>query len=150
MGEEVYDPTAGTWSLINRLNAARNFHSATLLNNGKVLVAGGVDGPLDGCDALLFGGILRSAELYDPATVPIPGITRAWAAGKKLFVVGENFEPRAVILLNGEEQKTKSDDQNPRTTLIGKKAGKKINPGDKLQVRNPNGTVSQEFTFTGS
>jgi hypothetical protein len=55
-----------------------------------------------------------------------------------------------VILLNGEEQKTKDDAQSPETTVIGKKAGKKVKAGDKLQVRNPNGTLSQEFIFTGS
>ncbi len=77
-------------------------------------------------------------------------ITSASLTGKKLFVVGENFDPGAVILLNSEEQKTRNDDANPKTTLIGKKAGKRIKPGDTLQVRNPNGTISQEFTFTGS
>ena len=56
----------------------------------------------------------------------------------------------AVILLNGEEEKTRNDDQNPSTRLIGKKAGKKIKAGDKLQVRNPDGTLSEEFSFTGS
>jgi hypothetical protein len=34
--------------------------------------------------------------------------------------------------------------------LIGKKPGKKLNPGYKLQVRNPNGTFSQEFTLAGA
>jgi hypothetical protein len=33
--------------------------------------------------------------------------------------------------------------------LIAKKAGKKVKPGDKLQVRNPNGPVSPEFIFAG-
>jgi hypothetical protein len=64
-------------------------------------------------------------------------------------VVGENFDPGAVILLNREEQKTISD-ENSKTTLIPKKAGKRIMPDDKLKVRNPNGSLSQEFTFTGS
>lgn len=77
-------------------------------------------------------------------------INIATVSGKKLVVFGENFDPAAVILLNGEEQKTRNDDQNPTTTLIGKKAGKKIKPGDKLQVRNPNNSLSQEFTFPGS
>ena len=27
-------------------------------------------------------------------------------------------------------------------------AGKKIKPGDKLRIRNPNGSMSQEFTFS--
>jgi hypothetical protein len=77
-------------------------------------------------------------------------ISGASVVGKRLFVVGENFDPGAVILLDGEEQKTRNDDQKPKTTLIGKKAGKKIKPGDKLQVQNPSGTLSDEFTFTGS
>ena len=77
-------------------------------------------------------------------------ITATSVAGKKLFVVGEHFDPDAVILINGEAQKTANDDQSPKSTLIAKKAGKKIQPGDKLQVRNPNGTMSQEFTFAGS
>ena len=100
-----------------------------------------------------FGSVLTSAELYDPAAtgpIAIPGIVSASVQGKKLFVLGENFDAGAVILLNGEEQKTKRDGQNPETTLIGKKVGKKIKPGDKLQVRNPNGTLSEEFLFTGS
>jgi hypothetical protein len=49
-----------------------------------------------------------------------------------------------------EEQKTKNDAQNPQTRVIGKKAGKKIKAGDKLQVRNSDGTLSAEFIFTGS
>ena len=76
-------------------------------------------------------------------------ITNASISGKKLFVTGENFEPGVVILLNGEQQITRNDDQNPTTLLIAKKAGKKIRPGDTLQVRSPNGAMSQEFTFTG-
>ena len=47
---------AGTWSAAGSLATARDAHSATLLQNGKVLVAGGLDG----------GGYLASAELYDP------------------------------------------------------------------------------------
>jgi hypothetical protein len=74
----------------------------------------------------------------------------ASVAGKNLIVVGENFGPGAVILINGEEHKTRSDGQSPQTTLIGEKAGKKIKPGDRVQVRNPDGTLSEEFIFTGS
>ena len=77
-------------------------------------------------------------------------ITRVSVVGKRLFLFGENFDPGAVILLNAEAQRTKSDDANPRSTLIGRKAGKRLKLGDRLQVRNPNGTLSEEFIFTGS
>ena len=98
--------------------------------------------------ALHFCG-LNSAELGDFAAIA-PRIIMASAAGKRLIIAGENFDPGAVILLNGEGQKTKNDDQNPTSALIGKKSGKRVKPGDRLQVRNPDGTLSQEFTFTRS
>ena len=56
---ELYDPASGSWSATGSLNTARYCHTATLLPNGKVLVAGGADGS---------GSVLASAELYDPAS----------------------------------------------------------------------------------
>jgi N-acetylneuraminic acid mutarotase len=52
---EIYDPATGNWSSTASLNVPRYFHTATLLANGKVLVAGGY-----GCCS-----VLPSAELYD-------------------------------------------------------------------------------------
>ena len=147
----MFDPSTGTFNLISNMNARREFHTATLLNNGQVLTTGGLD---YGTGIGDFRGSLASAELYTPsdgpnASLPAPRIIGASVSGKKLIVVGENFDDGAVILLNGEEQRTKNDEQNPKTTLIGKKAGKKIKSGDRLEVRNTNGTLSDEFTFTG-
>ncbi|MCI0601729.1 hypothetical protein L0156_01805 [bacterium] len=108
-----------------------------MLQNGKVLIAGGGN-VSDG---------LHNGELFD-APIRLPKITSASTSGKKLFVTGKNFEPAAVILLNGKELKTSIDVQNPTTTLIGKKSGKGVKPGDKLQVRNLNGKLSKKFTFS--
>ena len=55
---ELYDPASGTWTATGSLATARVYHTATLLPNGKVLVAGGDDS----------GSHLASAELYDPAS----------------------------------------------------------------------------------
>jgi len=59
---ELYNPSTGTWSLTGGMNAARENHTATLLSNGEVLVAGGDDGNQP------FVKVLSSAELYNPAT----------------------------------------------------------------------------------
>jgi Galactose oxidase, central domain len=50
--------TPGQWEFTGNLNVARDRHTATLLPNGQVLVAGGSNS----------SGFLASAERYDPAT----------------------------------------------------------------------------------
>src|SRR6266851_3570675 len=47
-----------TWSTINNMNQARTQFTATTLQNGKVLVAGGGDS----------SGFTNTAEIYDPTT----------------------------------------------------------------------------------
>jgi hypothetical protein len=53
---ERYDSVTGSWTLTGSLNTGRWLHSATLLPNGKVLVAAG----------RIVGVWTNSAELYDP------------------------------------------------------------------------------------
>jgi hypothetical protein len=67
---ELYDPATGTWSVTGNLNAPRSSHTATLLPDGRVLIAaGGFDNwaPDKGGFAVSPTS-LNSAELYDPAT----------------------------------------------------------------------------------
>jgi hypothetical protein len=59
---EIYDPTAKSFSLIG-MNAARESHTATILQNGKVLIVGGLTPAGSG-----FTQALTSAEIYDPST----------------------------------------------------------------------------------
>ena len=62
---ELYDPATGTWSATGSMLQGRYRHTATLLPNGKVLVAAGnVSSSSQVGDACC----LASAELYDPAT----------------------------------------------------------------------------------
>jgi len=51
----LYDPTIGTFTATGSANRTRTYHTATLLNSGKVLGAGGAYSA-------------TTAEVYDPAT----------------------------------------------------------------------------------
>jgi hypothetical protein len=57
---ELYDPLAGTWSLGPTLSTPRFSASATLLLDGRVLVAGGAVGTA--------GAAVAVTELFDPTT----------------------------------------------------------------------------------
>ena len=54
---ELYDPSTGIWTRTGSLNYARCYHTASVLLNEKVLVAGGT-----------ADKNIESAELYDPST----------------------------------------------------------------------------------
>ncbi len=56
---QLYDSANGIWSTTDGLVTKRSGHTATLLPDGSVLVAGGSEG---------FDVSLASAELYDPAS----------------------------------------------------------------------------------
>jgi Kelch motif len=56
---EIYDPRTGSFQTAGNMTIGRSGHTATLLKNGKLLIAGGWTGRYN---------LRRSAELYDPAT----------------------------------------------------------------------------------
>ena len=57
---ELYDPATGSFVATGSLREARYAHTATLLPNGKVLIAGGYDPGRIAAN----GGLLASAEIY--------------------------------------------------------------------------------------
>jgi len=81
---EVYDPATGNWSVTGGLGTARDYHTATLLPNGKVLVVGG---------STSNTVVLASAELYDPTT-------GAWTSAGSLAQPGDSNS--ATLLSNGQ------------------------------------------------
>jgi hypothetical protein len=61
-GALAFGQNPGTFSAAGKMTISRDAYTATLLANGKVLIAGGKNPPGQP------GGDLRSAELYDPKT----------------------------------------------------------------------------------
>jgi N-acetylneuraminic acid mutarotase len=81
---ELYNPATGAWTVTGSMNVARAV-PATLLPNGQVLVAGGVDNN--------SGLVLSSAELYDPAN-------GTWTLTGSMNVA--RYGQTATLLPNGE------------------------------------------------
>jgi hypothetical protein len=79
---ELFDPAAGTWSSAANLPLVKWRHTATLLNNGYVLVAGN------------FGVAGNSARLYDPAT-------NTWNTAPNMLAL--RFDHTATLLPGGQK-----------------------------------------------
>ena len=91
---EIYDPETGQWTVKKPMNEPRGLHSATRLNNNKILVAGG---------GVVFEGdfiALDTAEIYDV-------ITDTWSTVGSLQEA--RSEPQATLLNNGKVLVTAGD-----------------------------------------
>lgn len=74
---ELYDPATGVWTLTTTLIEARHNHTATLLSNGKVLVAAG-EPRISSASPVT----LASAELFDSGMPSVASVSAAsFAAG---------------------------------------------------------------------
>ena len=88
---EIYNPISNAWTAGPTMRTARYSHTATLLDDGRVLVVGGNGGAP--------GGQMASAEIFDPGrgawnAAPDMSVARAghtataWADGKVLVAGG--------------------------------------------------------------
>jgi Kelch motif/Galactose oxidase, central domain/IPT/TIG domain len=85
---ELYNPKSGTWTPTGSMRFEREYFTATLLQNGRVLVAGG----FASCDDD-FCSDNRQAELYNPTT-------GTWATTGSMHVAREQFT--ATLLTDGD------------------------------------------------
>jgi hypothetical protein len=92
---ELFDPSANTFTLLradaNLMTSGRTQHTATLLPNGKVLLAGGIDP--------LTGNVLATAELFDPATNTFTATAAPMNAARSFHRA--DLLPNGQVLLTG-------------------------------------------------
>jgi N-acetylneuraminic acid mutarotase len=103
---EIYDPAADKWSAAATMSTARQAHTATALQNGKVLVAGGNTKNAD--------PNLATVEIYDPAAdkwSPAASMTSARSRhtatllpnGKVLVIGGRTYDANGTYIPAGVE-----------------------------------------------
>jgi hypothetical protein len=101
---EIYDPAKGTFGSTGTMHANRWGHTATLLNDGRVLIAGGYSfvGSVapDGHSAQGRSEVLSSAELYTPAVLVGPPV---------LLSLSGDGKGQGAILHAGTHQVVSSD-----------------------------------------
>jgi hypothetical protein len=78
----IYDPTTNAWTIAATMPNQRYFHSATTLNDGRILVVGGLDN----------NNTTASADLYDPST-------DAWSSAGSM--VNARYGHSVAVLGNG-------------------------------------------------
>jgi hypothetical protein len=86
-GSERYIHSTREWQVADPTNVTRRFHTATLLPDGRVLVAGG-----EICDSTLQQSARAPAVLFDP-------VARTWTATADLLV--DRSRHTATLLKNG-------------------------------------------------
>lgn len=118
-GAGLYDSATGVFSGTGNMKANRGDHTATLLANGKVLIAGGADQDPTGTG-------LASAELYDPSTGTFTQ-TGSMAVGRFLHT--------ATLLQNG------------KVLIVGGALTSASDPVATAEVYDPSTGI---FTMTGA
>lgn len=99
---ETYDSGTGAWTASGTLNEARRWHTSTLLNNDKVLIAGGSVSSGRGTVTELFDPTLGTfTATTSSLSVPRQGHTATLLPNGKVLVAGRNDSDGSIYNSSG-------------------------------------------------
>jgi N-acetylneuraminic acid mutarotase len=97
---EIYDPATHTFTMTNGpMNSARFLHTATLLADGRVLIAGGGTTVLPACILCFANSLTNTADVFDPATGLFTPTSSPLATARQLFT--STLLPNGQVLIAG-------------------------------------------------
>jgi hypothetical protein len=165
----LYDPTTGAFSGTGNMTANRGGHTATLLADGKVLIAGGADTDPTGtglasaelCDpsagtftqtgSMSVGRYLHTATLLQDGTVLIVG--GALTSTSEPIATAEIYDPTTGVftitgaMATAREQHTATLLADGRVLIVGGTASGTNDPTATAEIYNPS---TGTFSATGS
>jgi hypothetical protein len=116
---ETFDPASGTFTATGSLSVGRNTHTATLLQDGRVLVVGGIG----------LIGTIQQAEIYDPSSgsFSIAGLPNSLRAAHtatllpdgRVLIAGGNSGPPLSPLASAELYDPSSDSFSSTAGSLG-------------------------------
>ncbi|MBF6559184.1 MAG: hypothetical protein IVW56_02755 [Candidatus Binataceae bacterium] len=132
-----------------QMTDSRTFHTATALPGGKVLLAGGIYGQAEigsGSAAFgIFGGVLNSAEIFDPATETFTCVNGGSTTACNKSMVNSRAGHSAIVFTSGSIA--------GEVLLAGGMGGKTATTrghASALKTAELYDPVANKFTTTGS
>src|SRR6266851_4417619 len=148
----LYDADTQTFVLASgQMTDFRVFHTATALPNGKVLIAGGVTGQAlisDGTAFGIFGGVLNTAEVFDPKSEKFTCVNGSTKSGCNGSMVNSRAGHAALLMT--------SSPLAAQVLLAGGMGGKRATSRGHASARktaelyNPSSGANGKFSATGS
>jgi photosystem II stability/assembly factor-like uncharacterized protein len=124
---------SGNFSRIYNINIPDNVSGGFV--NATATSADGNTSELSSCLQIGSGGGGGSSAL---------SITGTQRSGKHLVIIGTGFVDGSKLFVNDEARKII---ERTTTSLTGKKVAKGLLPGAKIRVQNPDGSMSNEWTY---